>query len=168
MSRSGFVYTIEPLEHAFLLVLRNADPPVGDRDLDDPACTSASDNTEDDGLLGNACNDGLDNDADGLKEFAIALEVFDRGASFPHFEAMLQAGHPGKNLVVRTLAWSADEVDLMPRPKNFGDLHQHLTAQKADVIIGCSSASTWRAVVPVVAGRLRVTLAGGDVFAVRT
>jgi azurin len=64
----------------------------------------------------------------------IGNTLFDRGANFPHFEALLQAAHPQLNLTVRTLAWSADEVDLMPRPKNFGDLHQHLTAQKADVI----------------------------------
>ena len=47
---------------------------------------------------------------------------------------MLQAGHPSSNLSIRALAWSADEVDLMPRPENFGTLNQHLTAQKADVI----------------------------------
>jgi hypothetical protein len=64
----------------------------------------------------------------------IGNTLFDRGAQFPHFEAMLHSANPDLNLVVRTLAWSADEVDLMPRPKNFGDLHQHLTAQKADVI----------------------------------
>src|SRR3954468_810507 len=64
----------------------------------------------------------------------IGNTLFDRAAEFPHFEALLQAGHPQLNLVVRTLAWSADEIDLMPRPKNFGDLHQHLAAQKADVI----------------------------------
>lgn len=64
----------------------------------------------------------------------IGNTLFDRGAQFPYFEAMLQAGHPNHHLVIRTLAWSADEVDLMPRPANFGTLNQHLTAQKADVI----------------------------------
>ena len=64
----------------------------------------------------------------------IGNTLFDRAAEFPHFEALLHAAYPQLNLVVRTLAWSADEVDLMPRPKNFGDLQQHLTAQKADVI----------------------------------
>ena len=43
-------------------------------------------------------------------------------------------GHPNHNLVIRTLAWSADEPGLMPLPKNFGNIHQHLTVQKADVI----------------------------------
>lgn len=60
--------------------------------------------------------------------------LFERAAQFPHFEALLHLEHPSHELVVRTLAWSADEPGLMPRPKNFGDLHQHLTVQKADVI----------------------------------
>ncbi|MDB6006997.1 MAG: putative cytochrome c [Prosthecobacter sp.] len=64
----------------------------------------------------------------------IGNTLFDSGAQFPHFEAMLLKGHADKQLVVRTLAWSADEVDLMPRPTNFGTLNQHLHAQKADVI----------------------------------
>jgi len=38
-------------------------------------------------------------------------------------------------LVVRNLAWSADEIDLQPRPANFADTEQHLTAMKADIII---------------------------------
>ncbi|MDO8544234.1 MAG: GDSL-type esterase/lipase family protein [Opitutaceae bacterium] len=64
----------------------------------------------------------------------IGNTLFDRGADYPHFEASLQVANPELKLVVRTLAWSADEVDLMPRPANFGDLHQHLAVQKADVI----------------------------------
>lgn len=64
----------------------------------------------------------------------IGNTLFDRGAQFPHFEAMVQAANADKQLVMRTLAWSADEVDLMPRPENFGTLNQHLTAQKADVV----------------------------------
>ena len=64
----------------------------------------------------------------------IGNTLFDRGAQFPHFEAMLQKGHADLGLVMRTLAWAGDEVDLMPRPENFGTLNQHLTAQKADVI----------------------------------
>lgn len=64
----------------------------------------------------------------------IGHTLFDRGAQYPYFEAMLQKAHPDEHLVIRTLAWSADAVDLMPRPENFGTLEQHLTAQKADVI----------------------------------
>ena len=64
----------------------------------------------------------------------IGNTLFDRGAQFPHFEAMMVKANADKDLVVRTLAWAADEVDLMPRPANFGTLNQHLTVQKADVI----------------------------------
>jgi azurin/glucose/arabinose dehydrogenase len=64
----------------------------------------------------------------------IGNTLFERAADHPVFEAMIQAAHPGKKLVIRTLAWSADEVDLAPRPENFGTLNQHLFAQKADVI----------------------------------
>jgi azurin len=64
----------------------------------------------------------------------IGNTLFDRGGQFPHFEAMLQVGHADLDLVVRNLGWAADEVDLMPRPTNFGTMNQHLHAQKADVI----------------------------------
>jgi uncharacterized cupredoxin-like copper-binding protein len=70
----------------------------------------------------------------GDKVVFIGNTLFDRGGQFPHFETLLHQAHPGLNLVVRTQAWSADEVDLMPRPDNFGDVHQHLRAVGADVI----------------------------------
>jgi lysophospholipase L1-like esterase len=47
---------------------------------------------------------------------------------------MLQAKFAGQQLVVRHLAWSADEVNVQPRPANFADTQQHLTHEKADVI----------------------------------
>jgi plastocyanin len=65
----------------------------------------------------------------------IGNTLFDRMRNFGHFEALLQQGHPNHNLVVRNLAWSADEIDLQPRPDNFADANQHLTAMKADLII---------------------------------
>ena len=61
--------------------------------------------------------------------------LFDRMRDFGHFEAILQKAHPKLNLVLRNLAWSADEVDLQPRPSNFADDDQHLTAMKADLIL---------------------------------
>jgi plastocyanin len=64
----------------------------------------------------------------------IGNTLFDRGASYGHFESLVQQQFPDLDLRFRTLAWSADEIDLRPRPKNFGDLDQHLFAQKADVI----------------------------------
>ena len=65
----------------------------------------------------------------------IGNTLFDRMRDFGHFEAVLQQAHPDLNLIVRNLAWSADEIDLQPRPDNFADTEQHLTAMKADIII---------------------------------
>ena len=65
----------------------------------------------------------------------IGNTLFDRLRNFGHFEALLQQGHPNHDLIVRNLAWSADEIDLQPRPDNFADTNQHLTAMNADIII---------------------------------
>ena len=61
--------------------------------------------------------------------------LFDRMRDYGHFEALIHEGYPNLEIVVRNLAWSADEIDLQPRPDNFADTEQHLTAMKADVII---------------------------------
>ena len=61
--------------------------------------------------------------------------LFDRMHGFGHLEALIQQAHPGKQLVVRNLSWAADEVDLQPRPANFADAEQHLTAMHADVVL---------------------------------
>ena len=60
---------------------------------------------------------------------------------FPHFEALLTALQPGDSLTFRNLGWSADEVDLQPRPLNFGDMHAHLGEQRADVIFAAFGMS---------------------------
>jgi len=60
--------------------------------------------------------------------------LFDRDRDMAYFETLLQQAHPGLQLKVRNLAWSADEIFLQPRPDNFGTMDQHLTVQKADVI----------------------------------
>ena len=65
----------------------------------------------------------------------IGNTLFDRAQHFGHFEALLHRHFPNLELVVRNLAWSADTVDLRPRPSNFANLDQHLTHEKVDVII---------------------------------
>lgn len=65
----------------------------------------------------------------------IGNTLFDRMRNFGHFESLVQQAHPDHNLTFRNLAWSADEIDLQPRPDNFADSEQHLTAMKADIII---------------------------------
>lgn len=64
----------------------------------------------------------------------IGNTLFERAQDFGHFEALLQTRFPKHKLTLRTLAWSADEVGLQPRPANFADTEQHLTHEKADVI----------------------------------
>lgn len=66
----------------------------------------------------------------------IGNSLFDRMRDDGQFEALLHQRFPKHHLVVRNLAWSADEVALRPRPDGFGDLNQHLAEHQADVIIG--------------------------------
>lgn len=54
-----------------------------------------------------------------------------------YFEALLHASFPDRNLRVRNLGWSADEVNLRPRPLNFGTLDEHLRQQQANIIVVC-------------------------------
>jgi hypothetical protein len=63
--------------------------------------------------------------------FAVALQENN------YLESLLYKSFPDRNLKVRNLAWSADEVNLQARPVNFGTLDQHLQQQKADVIFAC-------------------------------
>jgi hypothetical protein len=51
-----------------------------------------------------------------------------------YFETMLYKSFPEHNLTVRNLAWSADEVNLQPRPLNFPTLDEQLKQYKPDVI----------------------------------
>lgn len=60
--------------------------------------------------------------------------LLERTQDHGYLEAMLQQRFPEHGLVVRNLAWSADEVGLQPRPANFADTEQHLVHEKADVI----------------------------------
>lgn len=64
----------------------------------------------------------------------IGNTLFERSGEFAHFEAMLQRAYPDHRLVVRHLAWSADEIDQQPRPANFASTQQHLLHEGADVI----------------------------------
>jgi glucose/arabinose dehydrogenase/azurin len=52
-----------------------------------------------------------------------------------HWETLLHQRFPKHKLVVRNLAWPADEVVLRPRAEGFGTPDEHLTFCKADVVI---------------------------------
>ncbi|QEC51379.1 putative membrane-bound dehydrogenase-like protein [Anseongella ginsenosidimutans] len=54
-----------------------------------------------------------------------------------YFETLLYKSFPDRRLRVRNLAWSADEVNLRPRPLNFGTLDEHLQQQEAGIIFAC-------------------------------
>ena len=64
----------------------------------------------------------------------IGNTLFDRLRIFGHFEALLQQGHPKHELIVRNLHGLPMKL-MQPRPDNFADTNQHLTAMKADLII---------------------------------
>ena len=60
--------------------------------------------------------------------------MLDRAGEFGFLESFLQQANPGKQLVVRNLSWSADAIDVQPRPANLATVDQHLTHEKADII----------------------------------
>ena len=71
----------------------------------------------------------------------IGNTLADRQQYFNHFETTLLALYPQLQLSLRNLGWSADTLTLQPRPLNFGDATQHLTTQKADVMIAFFGAN---------------------------
>jgi putative heme-binding domain-containing protein len=64
----------------------------------------------------------------------IGNTLFERSQLYGHFEAMLHREFPQHRLVVRNLSWSADAIDVQPRPENFADIDQHLFHEKIDLI----------------------------------
>lgn len=60
---------------------------------------------------------------------------------FGQFETLLQLAEPDLEVTLRNMGWSADEVDLMPRPLDFGELEDHLADKKASVILMCFGAN---------------------------
>jgi len=65
----------------------------------------------------------------------IGNTLLDRSIHFGHIESLIYQRHPKHDLVIRNLSWSADTIDLRPRPENFADVFQHLHHEKIDVII---------------------------------
>lgn len=56
---------------------------------------------------------------------------------YNYFEPLIYKSYPGKNLVIRNLGWSADEINLRSRPLNFPSQDSLLREQKADIIFAC-------------------------------
>jgi glucose/arabinose dehydrogenase/plastocyanin len=91
----------------------------------------------------------------------IGNTLLDRARLFGHFETMLHQRFAEEQLVVRNFAWSADEVDLMPRPDNFGTLDQHLLHHKTDIIFaafGFNESFAGRQAIPKFKQRLATFL----------
>jgi hypothetical protein len=65
----------------------------------------------------------------------IGNTLMERAQDHGDFEALLHQQFPRHRLVIRNMAWSADTIDLQPRPANFADLEQHLFHEKIDVIV---------------------------------
>ena len=71
----------------------------------------------------------------GTRIALIGNSLFDRMRDDGQFESLLHQRFAKEKLIIRNLSWSADEVALRPRPDGFGDLNQHLTEHRADVIL---------------------------------
>lgn len=71
----------------------------------------------------------------------IGSTLADRLQHFGWLETRLQLARPGLDLSFRNLGWSGDEVALMPRPLDFGNLETHLAEQRADTILMCFGAN---------------------------
>jgi azurin len=72
--------------------------------------------------------------APGTRIAFVGNTLLDRSQDYAWLESQLHLAHPDHQLVLRHFAWSADEVDLQPRPDNFATVKQHLTREKIDVI----------------------------------
>lgn len=61
----------------------------------------------------------------------------ERMQNYNYFEPLLLKSFPDKNLTVRNLGWSADEVNLRSRPLKFPTQDELLFEHKADIILAC-------------------------------
>ena len=61
----------------------------------------------------------------------------ERMALYGYFETALHCAYPEHKLVMRNLGWSADEVDLLPRPDHTGTFEENLAWHRAEVIFLC-------------------------------
>lgn len=56
---------------------------------------------------------------------------------YNYFEPLLYASFPDRDLTVRNLGWSGDEINIRSRPLNFPSQDEYLTKLKADIIFAC-------------------------------
>jgi len=65
----------------------------------------------------------------------VGSSLAEREQYFGHWEAQWHARFPEMRLSVRNLGWSADELTLRPRSKDFGSPDDHLQQVGADVVL---------------------------------
>src|SRR3954452_17311931 len=65
----------------------------------------------------------------------IGNTLAERMQYFGNWETLLHSRFPDKELVVRDLGWSADELTLRPRSQNYKDHGHELKDEKPDVIV---------------------------------
>src|SRR5690349_11329334 len=93
----------------------------------------------------------------------IGNTLIERMQDHAWFEGMLVQRFANEEPVIRTLAWPGDEITVQPRPEAYGDMHQHLTDAKADVIIagyGFNESFRGKEGLPDFESNLRIFLAG--------
>ncbi|SKC15789.1 PVC-type heme-binding CxxCH protein [Dyadobacter psychrophilus] len=76
----------------------------------------------------------------------------DRMRHYGYFETLLQKNFPGKQLTMRNMGWSADEVGLQPRPLNFpgfGEKTKRLTEGQKEVKFQGFTHEGERIIMPV-------------------
>lgn len=71
----------------------------------------------------------------GDRVMLVGNTLAERQLLFNHVESSLLIRFPELQLTIRNLGWSGDTPALQPRPLNFGEDTQHLTAQRADVLL---------------------------------
>ncbi|QRR01344.1 PVC-type heme-binding CxxCH protein [Dyadobacter sandarakinus] len=84
---------------------------------------------------GQAANPGF-NPKKGDRIILLGNTFADRMRHYGYFELMLQKNFPGRQLTMRNMGWSADEVGLQPRPLNFpgfGEKTKRLTSGQNEV-----------------------------------
>src|SRR5690242_11974026 len=65
----------------------------------------------------------------------IGNTLAERMNHFGHFETLLHSRFPEHKLYVRNLGWSADEVSLRPRSKDYRDHNNNLSDHRPNVLI---------------------------------
>lgn len=64
----------------------------------------------------------------------IGNTLLERAGDYGFLEALIQKAYPEQELIFRNFSWSADEINIQPRPSNFASVEQHLTLFKPNII----------------------------------